>query len=89
MWLDEIRSARIYRYTFDATQFEPWHHADGQYIASDIVYPEEIEVIDDLFWALCEAAVELRLTPRLGSLMDAILESGLPFGFVRIRDAQR
>jgi hypothetical protein len=88
VWLDEIRSARIYRYTFDATSFEPWEQAHGQYTASDVVYPQEIDVVDDLLRAHCEAGVELRLTPRLGSLMDAILASGLPFGFVRIRDAQ-
>lgn len=87
--LDEIRAARIYRYGFDASQFEPWELADGQYIASDVVYPDEIEVIDDVIAAQCAAGVELRLTPRLGALMDAILESGLPFSFVRIRDAQR
>ena len=87
--LDEIRTARVYRYTFDAAQFEPWEQADGQYVASDVVYPQEIEVIDDLLRAHGEAGVELRLTPRLGSLMDAILVSRLPFSFVRIRDAQR
>lgn len=87
--LDEIRAARIYRYTFDATQFEPWEHADGQYIASDVVYPDDVDVIDDVLRAHGEAGVELRLTPRLGALMDAILVSGLPFSFVRIRDAQR
>ena len=87
--LDEIRSARVYRYTFDASEFEPWVHADGQYVANDVVYPQEIEVVDDLLRAHGEAGVELRLTPRLGSLMDAILASGLPFSFVRIRDARR
>ncbi|HSJ91899.1 MAG TPA: hypothetical protein VK917_07505 [Ilumatobacter sp.] len=88
-WLDEIRSARVYRYTFDASEFEPWEQADGQYVAFDVVYPQEIEVVDDLLRAHCEAGVELRLAPRLGALMDAILASGLPFSFVRIRDAQR
>jgi predicted thioredoxin/glutaredoxin len=87
-FLDEIRTARVYRYTFDADQFAPWELADGQYVASDVVYPVEIEVVDDLLRAHCEAGVELRLTPRLGALMDAILASSLPFSFVRIRDAQ-
>lgn len=88
-WLGEIRAARIHRYTFDASQFVPWEQADGQYVASDVVYPEEVDVIDDVIAAHCDAGVELRLTPRLGALMDAILVSGLPFSFVRIRDAQR
>lgn len=86
--LDAIRAARIYRYTFDASQFAPWQEADGQYVASDVVYPEEIDVIDDVIGAHGDAGVELRLTPFLGALMDAILVSGLPFSFVRIRDAQ-
>jgi hypothetical protein len=86
--LDQIRSTRIYRYTFDAAEFEPWPEADGQYFATDVVYPREVDVIDDLLGAHCAAGVELRLTPRLGVLMDAMLASGLPFSFVRIRDAQ-
>lgn len=89
VWLDEIRAAHVYRYTFDASRFVPWDEGDGQYVASEVVYPDEIEVVDDLLRTHCEAGVELRLTPRLGALMDAILASGLPFGFVRIRDAQR
>ena len=88
-WLPEIRSARIYRYTFDAAHFEPWEQADGQYVTSAVVYPQDIAVVDDLIRAHCEAGVELRLTPRLGALMDAILTSDLPFSFVRIRDAAR
>ena len=35
------------------------------------------------------AEVELRFTPKLGRLMDQVLASGLPFSFVRIRDARR
>jgi len=86
--LDQIRSTHVYRYTFDAAEFVPWDQADGQYVAADVVYPTEIEVVDDLLRAHAEAGVEVRLTPRLGALMDAILLSGLPFSFVRIRDAQ-
>lgn len=86
--LDEIRSTRIYRYTFDAADFRPWEHADGQYVADRVVYPVEVDVIEDLLGAHRDAGVELRLTPRLGPLMDEMLASRLPFGFVRIRDAQ-
>ena len=52
VWLDEIRAARIYRYTFDAEQFQPWEEADGQYVSAEVVYPQEIEVIDDDGWYL-------------------------------------
>ena len=70
-------------------EFRPWQEADGQYITDHVVYPKRVELIDDLLALLASAGVEVRFTPRLGALMDRILESGLPFSFVRIRDAQR
>lgn len=88
-WVDGIRSARLYRYEFDGSQFEPWPEADGQYISSDIVRPLAVEVLDDLLALHVAAEVEIRFTPRLGTLMDRMLASGLPFSFVRIRDARR
>jgi hypothetical protein len=88
-WLDRIREAHLYRYAFDGAQFEPWAEADGQYITGETVHPVRVDLIDDLLALHAAAEVELRLTPRLGELMDQVLASGLPFSFVRIRDAQR
>ena len=87
--LSAIRSTKLFRYTFDGAVFTPWAEGDGQFVTSAVVHPERIDPIDDLIEAHATAGVELRLTPRLGALMDAILLSGLPFGFVRIRDARR
>lgn len=88
-WLTRVRDSSIYRYTFDASQFAPWAEADGQYISGDVVVPEAVEVLDDLLGLHATAEIELRFTLRLGALMDRILASGLPFSFVRIRDARR
>lgn len=88
-WLDGVRRAHVYRYSFDGSQFAPWALADGQYISGEVVHPRSVEVLDDLLALHAEAEVELRFTPRLGTLMDRMLASGLPFGFVRIRDARR
>jgi hypothetical protein len=88
IWLDEVRRAKVYRYSFDGSVFEPWPEADGQYIADDVVYPKQVDVLDDLLAVHAEAEVELRFTPRLGLLMDRMLASELPFSFVRIRDAR-
>ncbi|MEY2959243.1 MAG: hypothetical protein RLZZ01_1811 [Actinomycetota bacterium] len=87
--LAAIRSTRLYRYTFDGAPFSAWGQGEGQFVASVVVRPERVDPIDDLIDAHAAAGVELRLTPRLGALMDAVLSSGLPFGFVRIRDARR
>jgi len=88
-WLTRVRDASIYRYSFDASRFAPWTEADGQYITGDVVYPDVVDELDDLLGLHAEAEVELRFTPRLGVLMDQMLASGLPFSFVRIRDARR
>jgi hypothetical protein len=88
-WIEGVRDARIYRYVFDAATFTPWDEADGQYISHDVERPLRVELIDDVLALHAAAEVELRFTPRLGVLMDHILRSGLPFSFVRIRDAKR
>lgn len=86
-WLDRIRTTRLYRYTFDPADFEPWDQAEGQYISDHVVTPLAVEPIDDLLGLHVEAGVELRFTPRLGPLTDKMLASGLPFSFVRLRNA--
>jgi len=88
-WIERVRDGKLYRYVFDASAFRPWQEADGQYITDQVVHPDKVELLDDLLALHAAAAVELRFTPRLGALMDRILESGLPFSFVRIRDAKR
>lgn len=88
-WIDGIRRGRLYRYTFDGAQFAPWADAEGQYISGQVVHPQSVEQLDDLLGLHAAAEVELRFTPRLGPLMDEMLASGLPFSFVRIRDALR
>lgn len=88
-WYRGIRAARLYRYRFDAASFVPWTEADGQYISDAPVHPDGVDVLDDLLGMHADADVELRLTPRLGIVMDRVLASGLRFSFVRIRDAIR
>ncbi len=88
-WMERVRDGKLYRYVFDAGEFQPWPEADGQYITDQVAYPQRVELLDDLLALHAAANVELRFTPRLGALMDRILESGLPFSFVRIRDAKR
>ncbi len=88
-WFPAIRAGRVYRYCFDATAFTPSADAAGQYVSPTAVVPIRVEAVDDLLSLHAEHHVELRFTPRLGRLVDHMLESALPFSFVRIRDAQR
>lgn len=88
-WIEPMRRARVYEYQFDGGLFAPWADADGQYISGEVVEPMHVEAHDDLLGLHAAHDVELRFTPRLGTLMDAMLASRLPFSFVRIRDARR
>ncbi len=88
-WIEGIRSARVYRYAFDGAQFARWIEADGLYISDEVVHPRSVDVLDDLLALHAAAEIELRFTPRLGTLTDRMVASGLPFSFVRIRDARR
>lgn len=87
-WLDRIRSCRLYRYEFDMADFRP-ENQPGHFVAIESVEPVRVEPIDDVLALHAAAGVELRITPTLGGLMDQILESGLPYNVVRLRDARR
>ena len=86
-WLNTMRTTVVYRYTFDPADFQPSMEGDGQYVSLRAVEPVAVEPLDDLIGLHVEAGVELRFTPRLGALTDQILASGLPFSFVRLRQA--
>lgn len=88
-WVTAICASRVYRYSFDAADFAPSGESAGRYISLTAVHPVRVEPIDDLLGLHAEHDVELRFTPRFGPLVDQMLESGLPFAFVRIRDAKR
>jgi hypothetical protein len=89
-WLDRIRACRLYRYEFDRSSFVPDEGGDpGHVVSPEVLSPSRVQVIDDLLGLHASADVELRITPLLGTLVDQILESGLPFGYVRLRDARR
>lgn len=87
-WLDRIRSAVLYRYAFDASEFEPWPSAGGHYVSSVGVRPRHVEPTGDLLALHADAGVELRLLPRIWPLVDAVRESGLEFSIIRARNAR-
>lgn len=88
-WLDAVRRSVLYRYEFDAAGFTASDDAPGEYLSSTEPRIERVVVLDDLLALHAEAEVELRVTPRLGALVDQILQSGLPYRFVNLRDARR
>ena len=91
-WLDRARTGRLYRYTFPTDTFTPIDTYDGAQVArtwvsTEAVRPVCVDVLDDLLGALAAKGVEIRVVPSLWRLRDRILASGLPFSFIRMRNA--
>lgn len=87
-WLERLRQARVYAYHFDAASFEAWPDADGHWVSRRTVVPLELEPLGDLLQRHADAEIELRITPSLWPLHDAMVGSGLCFSLVRMRNAQ-
>lgn len=87
-WIDDIRTAQIYVYEFDAAAFAP-DDSPGHFVATTEVSVERRAALGDLIGLHARSDVELRITPRLGPLTDLVLEVGLPYRFMNLRGASR
>lgn len=87
-WLERMRSTPVYAYRFDSRGFEEWPDADGHWVARRTVEPVEVEPLGNLLARHLEAGLDLRIEPSLWPLHDWVVESGLRFSIVRMRNAQ-
>jgi len=87
-WVERVRNAAIYRYSFHDEGFELFDRTAGYYISHQTVKPLEVTPIHHLFDRLVESGVELRITPSLYPLRDTILGSTFrEFGIHRFNHA--
>jgi hypothetical protein len=86
-WLDRFRNTLIYCYAFDASDFQPWPDADGQWISEHTVKPVDLTKIDDLFAEHANAQIDLRVTPSLWKLHDRAISDDWGFSMVRMKNA--
>lgn len=87
-WVNELRRARLYRYTLPPETFTPQDVSAGYYVSRVAVVPLAETPIDDLLAALLSCDVELRVMPSLWPLRDLVIESTLQFSTIRFRNAQ-
>lgn len=60
----------------------------GYYVTADSVRPQGVRRVDDLLGEIAARRdVELRVTPSLWPLRDAVLASTLQYSFIRMRNA--
>jgi hypothetical protein len=86
-WLDRFKNTSIYCYAFDASDFQPWPEAEGQWISHQTVRPVDLTKIDDLFAEHATAQIDLRLTPSLWELHDCAVSGDWGFSSVRMKNA--
>jgi hypothetical protein len=86
-WLERVRACELYAYRLDLAGFEPRDDADGHWVSRVPVEPLGVEPVGDLLSRHAQARIELRVTPSLWPLHDAVSASDLRFSMVRMRNA--
>lgn len=87
-WLDRIRHATIYLYEFPGETFELTDPIADYYASYSPVFPCSESTIDDILAELLRRDVELRVTPTLWPMRDAVLASSLYFSCIRMHNAR-
>lgn len=87
-WLAAVREAILYLYEFSAVGFECVDEGAAYYMSAEAVVPRSVRRVDDLLAEIAGRDVELRVTPSLWPLRDAVLASSLQFSLIRMRNAR-
>ena len=86
-WYKKMTEARLYLYEFDVSNFYLQDDIAGYYVSEQIEIPVNITKIEDLFEALFERDVEVRLLLNLWDLGYAVQKSTLNWSLCRMRNA--
>lgn len=87
-WLEKIMTTKLYVYHFPESSFYCLDRGAGYYVSHEEVQPIDRKPVGSLLQRLVEADVELRITPSLVPLKNALIHSSLHFSMVRMRNAQ-
>jgi hypothetical protein len=86
-WLERVRRTKLFCYHLPRETFECVDECAGYFHSKTAVVPHRVEVFDDLLGALAREGVEIRVTPSLWGLRDAVVASTLGFSIIRMRNA--
>jgi len=88
-WYERIKETTLYCYEFLPDGFSLLDGCAGYYISYDPVIPIAISTIPDIMAELLSRNIELRFTPSLIKLAEAVSKSSLNFSIIRMRNAKR
>lgn len=87
-WLEAIRHCTLYLYEFSSDGFVAVDTGAGYYMSETAVEPLAVTCIADVLGELLRRNVELRFTPSLWPLQEAVVASTLQFSCIRMRNAR-
>jgi hypothetical protein len=87
-WLNRLRSTELFVYELPKDQFQLIDKNAGYYVSYESVIPSARKPVGDLLDEITQAGVELRITPELHKLCDAVTTSTLAFSAIRMRNAK-
>ena len=86
-WFQRAVTTTLYNYTFSAETFEPSDEGAGYYVSRVAIGPKTVTTIERPLEEMLKRNVELRVTPSLKKLQDAVVGSSLQFSCIRMRNA--
>lgn len=87
-WLPRVRATRLYAYRLPTATFALFDRQAGYWVSRVAVAPLASEPLDELPERIVAAGIELRVTPSLWPLRDALSASSLGFSIIRMRNAR-
>jgi len=83
-WYKRIKETTIFRYELPGESFNLFDEFAGYYISEETVKPIEITPLDHLIERIADLNIEIRFTPNLNPLKEALLSSSIKdFGIHR------
>ena len=87
-WFKRMGETTLYLYEFDPAGFTLQDNVAGYYVATTAQKPIAKYQVSDLFAALFEQGVELRVVDTLWDIADAVQKSTLNWSLCRMANAQ-
>ena len=87
-WFEIMKNTTLYLYEFDIKDFALQDDIAGYYISKVEQTPINIFVVSDLFQALFERNVELRIVDNLWSIFDEMQKTTLNWSMCRMGNAK-
>lgn len=89
-WYERIKRTTLYRYRLPGDTFHLFDETAGYYISPQTVQPLEVDPLPNLLERLMDLNIDVRFTPNLHPLRNAILNSSVQdFGIHRFANAKQ